>query len=206
MCQAARACHNNGLIASVSSLLISLVMKPLAKSAILTGRSILALVAGDGDSSSVVAVADAPRGRHCDRCAAYEDGARLSGSDAAAVIASLGLVVSHGDDDDDDDDGMVECGGCEAMSVVEEVAWGSKEAGEAELREAFGLFDRDGDGLVSAAELWGVLRRLGMAEGTRYEDCARMVAAAAARHGDATGGVDAGLGFPEFRAMMEHAV
>jgi Ca2+-binding EF-hand superfamily protein len=89
------------------------------------------------------------------------------------------------------------------MGVMEEVAWGSKEAGEAELREAFGVFDRDGDGYVSAAELWGVLRRLGMVEGARYEDCAAMVAAAAARHGDAGGGR---VGFREFRAMMEHAV
>ncbi|KAI4966660.1 hypothetical protein ZWY2020_037665 [Hordeum vulgare] len=176
MCQAARACHNNGLIASVSSLLISLVMKPLAKSAILTGRSILALVAGDGDSSSVVAVADAPR-------AALRSLRRVRrrrapvGPDAAAVIASLGLAVSHGDDDDDDDDGMVECGGARRCRWWRR--WrGSKEAGEAELREAFGLFDRDGDG-------WMV--------------------AAAARHGDATGGVDA-AGFLEFRAMMEHAV
>jgi Ca2+-binding EF-hand superfamily protein len=88
------------------------------------------------------------------------------------------------------------------MEVVEEVAWESKEAGEAELREAFGVFDRDGDGYVSAAELWGVLRRLGMSEGARYEDCATMVAAAAARHGDADGRV----GFRAFRAMMENAV
>ncbi|VAI38837.1 unnamed protein product [Triticum turgidum subsp. durum] len=203
MCQAARACHNNGLVASVSSLLISLVIKPLAKNAILTGRSILALLAGDGAGNASSAAA-APRGQHCEHCAASEDDARLSGSDAAAVIASLGLVPRRRrcGNDDDDDDGMAVCGGCEAMGVVEEVAWGSKEAGEAELREAFGVFDRDGDGLVSAAELWGVLRRLGMTEGARYEDCARMVAAAAARHG----GVDGGLGFPEFKAMMEHAV
>ncbi|KAM3261568.1 hypothetical protein ACQJBY_052317 [Aegilops geniculata] len=198
MCQAARACHNNGLVASVSSLLISLVIKPLAKNAILTGRSILALLAGDGAGNASAAAA--PRGQHCEQCAA-RDGARLSSSDAAAVMATLGLVPRRRGSDDDDD-GMVVCGGCEAMGVVEEVAWGSKEAGEAELREAFGVFDRDGDGVVSAAELWGVLRRLGMTEGARYEDCARMVAAAAARHG----GVDGGLGFPEFRAMMEHAV
>ncbi|XP_037431636.1 probable calcium-binding protein CML32 [Triticum dicoccoides] len=199
MCQAARVCHNNGMVASVSSLLISLVIKPLAKNAILTGRSILALLAGDGAGNASAAAA--PRGQHCEQCAA-RDGARLWSSDAAAVMATLGLVPPRRGSDDDDDDGMVVCGGCEAMRMVEEVAWGSKEAGEAELREAFGVFDRDGDGLVSAAELWGVLRRLGMTEGARYEDCARMVAAAAARHG----GADGGLGFPEFKAMMEHAV
>ncbi|KAM0845944.1 hypothetical protein ACQ4PT_056013 [Festuca glaucescens] len=178
----------DGLVMSVSSLLIAFVFQPLAKNAILTGRSILDLLGRNGD---------APR-PHCEQCAARYgrdgDGGRLSGSDAAAVTASLGMPLSSS---------TVACGVCEAMGVVEEVAWGSKEAGEAELREAFGVFDRDGDGYVSAAELWGVLRRLGMAEGARYEDCATMVAAAAARHGDAVGGR---VGFREFRAMMEHAV
>uniref|UniRef100_A0ACD6A6N1 Uncharacterized protein n=1 Tax=Avena sativa TaxID=4498 RepID=A0ACD6A6N1_AVESA len=182
----AAVCHD-GPVMSVSSLLITVVFRPLAKNAIHTGRSILALLARDGGT--------APR-PHCEQCAASngdEDGARLSGSDAAAVTESLGMPLSS----------SLACGGCEAMGVVEEVAWGSKEAGEAELREAFGVFDRDGDGYVSAAELWGVLRRLSMAEGARYEDCAAMVAAAAARHGDAEGGR---VGFREFRAMMEHAV
>jgi hypothetical protein len=174
---------------SVSSLLIKLVCGRLAKNAIHTGRSILALLARDDGKTSVPAGTPRP---HCQQCAA-RNGPRLSGSDAAAVTASLGMPLSPS---------TLACGGCEAMEAVEEVAWESKEAGEAELREAFGVFDRDGDGYVSAAELWGVLRRLGMAEGARYEDCATMVAAAAARHGDAGGRV----GFRTFRAMMENAV
>uniref|UniRef100_M8BXQ9 Uncharacterized protein n=1 Tax=Aegilops tauschii TaxID=37682 RepID=M8BXQ9_AEGTA len=117
MCQAARVCHNNGLVASVSSLLISFVIKPLAKNAILTGRSVLALLAGDGTGNASAAAA--PRGQHCEECAA-RDGARLSSSDAAAVMATLGLVPRRRGSDDDDDDGMVVCGGCEAMGVVEE--------------------------------------------------------------------------------------
>uniref|UniRef100_A0ACD5X5Q7 Uncharacterized protein n=1 Tax=Avena sativa TaxID=4498 RepID=A0ACD5X5Q7_AVESA len=195
----AAICHDDGLVMSVSSLLIAVVFRPLAKNAILTGRSILALLARNDDvyNASVSAAAAAPR-LHCEQCAAVVQGVRLSGSDAAAVTASLGMPLSPPST-------LAACGGCEAMGVVEDVAWGSKEAGEAELREAFGVFDRDGDGYVSAAELWGVLRRLGMPEGARYEDCAAMVAAAAARHGDAE---DEGgrVGFPEFRAMMEHAV
>uniref|UniRef100_A0ACD5XA80 Uncharacterized protein n=1 Tax=Avena sativa TaxID=4498 RepID=A0ACD5XA80_AVESA len=190
----AAVCHDDGLVMSVSSLLIAHVCKPLAKNAILMGRSILDLLARDDVKTSVSAAAPRPR---CEQCAARhgdDDGVRLSGSDVAAVTASLGMPLSPP---------SLLCVGCEAMGVVEEVAWGSKEAGEAELREAFGVFDRDGDGYVSAAELWGVLRRLGIAEGARYEDCAAMVAAAAARHGDAEGGR---VGFREFRAMMEHAV
>uniref|UniRef100_A0ACD5WGD8 Uncharacterized protein n=1 Tax=Avena sativa TaxID=4498 RepID=A0ACD5WGD8_AVESA len=189
----AAICHDDGLVMSVSSLLIAVVFRPLAKNAILTGRSILALLVRNGDGKTIVSAA--PR-LHCEQCAALVQGVRLSGSDAAAVTASLGMPLSPPST-------LAACGGCEAMGVVEDVAWGSKEAGEAELREAFGVFDRDGDGYVSPAELWGVLRRLGMAEGARYEDCATMVAAAAARHGDAEGGR---VGFREFRAMMEHAV
>uniref|UniRef100_J3LU32 EF-hand domain-containing protein n=1 Tax=Oryza brachyantha TaxID=4533 RepID=J3LU32_ORYBR len=74
-----------------------------------------------------------------------------------------------------------------------------KVAGEGELREAFYVFDRDEDGYVGAAELWNVLRRLGMAEGARYGDCVRMIAA---YDGDGDGRIS----FPEFRAMMENAV
>uniref|UniRef100_A0A0D9ZEW1 EF-hand domain-containing protein n=1 Tax=Oryza glumipatula TaxID=40148 RepID=A0A0D9ZEW1_9ORYZ len=43
------------------------------------------------------------------------------------------------------------CGACEAVAAVEELAE-SKMAGEGEQREAFHVFDRDGDGYVSAAE------------------------------------------------------
>jgi Ca2+-binding EF-hand superfamily protein len=75
----------------------------------------------------------------------------------------------------------------------------SKVASEAELREAFYVFDRDEDGFVGAGELWNVMRRLGMPEGAAQEDCRRMIAA---HDGDGDGRIS----FPEFRAMMENAV
>uniref|UniRef100_A0A0E0GVH6 EF-hand domain-containing protein n=1 Tax=Oryza nivara TaxID=4536 RepID=A0A0E0GVH6_ORYNI len=89
------------------------------------------------------------------------------------------------------------CGACEEVAELAE----SKMAGEGELRPAGGVprvFDRDGDGYVSAAELRSVLRRLGMEEGARHGDCVRMIAA---HDGDGDGRIS----FQEFRAMMENA-
>ncbi|EAY92309.1 hypothetical protein OsI_14032 [Oryza sativa Indica Group] len=107
--------------------------------------------------------------------------ARLSRHDVAVVVASLGLVGAADEDDE-------ACGACEAVAAVEELAE-SKVAGEGELREAFRVFDRDGDGYVSAAEL----RRLGMEEGARHGDCVRMIAA---HDGDGDG--DGRISFQEF--------
>ncbi|TVU44439.1 hypothetical protein EJB05_03881, partial [Eragrostis curvula] len=95
-------------------------------------------------------------------------------------------------------EGEKACAGCAAMAVVEELTEG-KVAGEAELREAFYVFDRDEDGFVTPDELWSVMRRLGMPEGARREDCRRMIDA---HDGDGDGRIS----FHEFRAMMENAV
>ncbi|GJM97033.1 hypothetical protein PR202_ga13928 [Eleusine coracana subsp. coracana] len=139
-----------------------------------------------------------PRLRHyCEQCASFSD-------DVAAVVASLGLVVESDDDGEFVSDNTDEChrvvracGGCAAMAVVEELTE-SKVASEAELREAFYVFDRDEDGFVTPGELWNVMRRLGMPEGARYDDCRRMIAA---HDGDGDGRIS----FREFRAMMENA-
>ncbi|EEC76405.1 hypothetical protein OsI_14049 [Oryza sativa Indica Group] len=108
------------------------------------------------------------------------------------------MVAAGEDDDDDDGDDDEACRACEAVAAVEEMTEG-KVAGDSELREAFYVFDRDEDGYVSAAELWNVLRRLGMEEGARYGDCVRMIAA---YDGDGDGRIS----FQEFRAMMENTV
>lgn len=214
------------LVVSVSSLLIMLVLRPLLENAISASRSVCSLWWAAAswllahDDSVVVVVDDheddvdprsggvddiagtspPPRGsrRHCcERCS--RRGTSLS--DVAAVVASLGLVCDADDDEDlfggTETDDQASCGGCAAMAVVDELTEG-KVASEAELREAFYVFDRDEDGFVTAAELWNVMRRLGVPEGARYEDCARMVDA---HDGDGDGKVS----FKEFRAMMENA-
>lgn len=66
--------------------------------------------------------------------------------------------------------------------------------GEEELREAFKVFDKNGDGKISAEELLGVF--LAMGDVCTIEDCNRMI-----------GGVDSdGDGlvcFDDFLKMME---
>lgn len=90
------------------------------------------------------------------------------------------------------------CGEC---SLVEEarVLMEEKEASLEELEEAFYVFDRNEDGFISPAELWNVMRRLGLQEGFRYEDCERMV-------GAFDGDGDGRISFPEFKIMMENTV
>jgi calcium-binding protein CML len=67
-----------------------------------------------------------------------------------------------------------------------------------EMREAFRVFDEDGDGYISAAELQAVLTRMGMPEAGCLARVRDMIAAAD-RNSD--GRVD----FDEFKAMMAGA-
>ncbi|KAK3154575.1 hypothetical protein QOZ80_2BG0192350 [Eleusine coracana subsp. coracana] len=68
---------------------------------------------------------------------------------------------------------------------------------EADLREAFGVFDRNGDGFITVDELRAVLASLGMKQGRdeQDDDCRRMIGQVD-RDGD--GRVD----FTEFKEMM----
>ncbi|KAL5210546.1 hypothetical protein ABZP36_006169 [Zizania latifolia] len=194
-----------GLVAPVSSLLMMLVKNAMTRTSIRSvSRALVGLLAHDdsavADDHHYGADVAEPARLQCERCARRSAGGAglLSRHDVAAVMASLGLVA--GDDEEEDDDDGQACGGCEAAAAaaVEELTE-SKVAGEGELREAFYVFDRDEDGYITAAELWNVLRRLGMEEGARYGDCERMIAA---HDGDGDGRVS----FREFRAMMENAV
>ncbi|KAL9665941.1 hypothetical protein QQ045_000262 [Rhodiola kirilowii] len=66
-----------------------------------------------------------------------------------------------------------------------------EEEGEEDVREAFNVFDQNGDGFISVEELRSVLGSLGLKQGRSVEDCKKMIA-------DGDGRVD----FDEFKKMM----
>lgn len=78
--------------------------------------------------------------------------------------------------------------------VDEEYLGGDGEEGE--LKEAFDVFDKDKDGLISVEELGSVLCSLGLNEGNKVEDCKAMI-----RKVDVDG--DGMVNFDEFKKMMK---
>ena len=91
---------------------------------------------------------------------------------------------------------------CEAMVGQEGASEGDgkegvgKEGVEEDLKEAFDVFDKDRDGLISVEELGSVLCSLGLKEGKKIEDCNEMI-----RKVDMDG--DGMVNFVEFKSMMK---
>ncbi|XAR66868.1 hypothetical protein NMG60_11013232 [Bertholletia excelsa] len=73
---------------------------------------------------------------------------------------------------------------------------GGGEEREEELREAFGVFDEDRDGLITVEELGSILASMGMQEGKRLESCKEMI-----KKVDMDG--DGKINFEEFKRMMK---
>ncbi|GER27877.1 calmodulin-like protein [Striga asiatica] len=67
--------------------------------------------------------------------------------------------------------------------------------GEEEMREAFNVFDLNGDGFITVDELRSVLPGLGLQQGRVAEDCRKMIMKV-----DADG--DGRVNFSEFKCMM----
>ncbi|KAK8559131.1 hypothetical protein V6N13_098724 [Hibiscus sabdariffa] len=102
---------------------------------------------------------------------------------------------------DSNGDGLIDfeefCVLCEAIGEESD----SKRSGEEEegemLKEAFDVFDRDNDGLITVEELGSVLSSLGLKEGDKVEDCREMIRKVDI---DGNGMVD----FDEFKIMMKN--
>ncbi|KAL5539389.1 hypothetical protein UlMin_043141 [Ulmus minor] len=87
---------------------------------------------------------------------------------------------------------------CESMIGKEESDGKDEkvaEDDEEELKEAFGVFDKDKDGLISVDELGSILCSLGLMEGKKIENCKEMI-----KKVDMDG--DGMVNFVEFKKMM----
>lgn len=124
---------------------------------------------------------------------------KISGEELAGVMLALGSETSQEEvtrmmeEMDSDRDGFV--------SLDEFAEFCAKkvdgdESGVRELRDAFGMYDQDKNGLISASELHLVLSRLG--ERCSVEDCSRMIQSV-----DSDG--DGNVNFDEFRKMMTNS-
>ncbi|PAN32109.1 hypothetical protein GQ55_5G467700 [Panicum hallii var. hallii] len=126
---------------------------------------------------------------------------RISPSELAAVSRAISPPPSssHGgrevaammDELDADRDGYVDLG--EFAAFHARAGRGDDGELEAELRAAFDVYDVNGDGRITAAELGKVLAQIG--EGCGAEECERMIASV-----DVDG--DGCVGFEEFKKMM----
>lgn len=67
---------------------------------------------------------------------------------------------------------------------------------EEDMREAFNVFDQNGDGFITVEELRSVLSSLGLKQGRTVEDCRRMI-----KKVDVDG--DGMVNFKEFKQMMK---
>lgn len=115
-----------------------------------------------------------------------DGGSSLSREDAEVVMERMGLSCTRGEQEG----GGIGHG--EISRLFEE-----KEPSLEEVREAFDVFDVNGDGFIEAEELQRVLRGLGMEEGKEVEDCGRMI-----RAFDENG--DGRIDFREFVKLMEN--
>nr|AFK36116.1 unknown [Lotus japonicus] len=70
---------------------------------------------------------------------------------------------------------------------------------ESDLREAFKVFDEDGDGYISASELQVVLGKLGLVEGNVIDNVQKMIVSVDTNH-------DGRVDFTEFKDMMRTAI
>ncbi|KAI5079545.1 hypothetical protein GOP47_0005024 [Adiantum capillus-veneris] len=136
---------------------------------------------------------------------------RISKDEMSASLQRLGLIIPPADltelmdNADANDDGFINYEEFVGLYATLASAGdgggdvdggaGEKSAADAELNEAFNVFDKDGDGFISAQELHSVLKSMGVLQGRSVSDCIAMIRRV---DSDGNGQVD----FEEFKEMM----
>ncbi|CAM8972539.1 hypothetical protein QQ045_028270 [Rhodiola kirilowii] len=126
----------------------------------------------------------------------------ISATELAGVLKALGTdsspdeITRMMEQLDADRDGFINLSEfasfCKSANIAGE-GCGSDEAG---MRDAFDLYDKNGNGLISAAELHQVLHKLG--ESCSVQDCEKMIKSV-----DSDG--DGNVSFDEFKKMMSNS-
>jgi Ca2+-binding EF-hand superfamily protein len=109
----------------------------------------------------------------------------LHDTDAITVIEVLGLDTDHMSSE------ALEVEG--AYVLLQE-----KESSLDELKQAFSVFDVNGDGFISAIELMSVMSKLRLEEGLEMEDFERMI-------GAYDKDFDGKINFEDFKLLLEDA-
>ncbi|WOL14330.1 calmodulin-like protein 3 [Canna indica] len=127
---------------------------------------------------------------------------RITKKELTDSLENLGIYISDADlasvieRIDADGDGCVDVDEFAALyrAIMDGLPGGEEE--EEEMREAFEVFDQNGDGFITVEELRSVLASFGIKQGRTTEDCKRMISTVDA---DGNGMVD----FKEFKQMMK---
>ncbi|KAL9685072.1 hypothetical protein QQ045_022519 [Rhodiola kirilowii] len=123
----------------------------------------------------------------------------ISSTELATVLKSLGTdsapdeISRMMDELDADRDGFVNLSEFTSFCKSESVAGAGCGINEGGMRDAFDLYDKNGNGLISAAELHQVFSKLG--ERCSVQDCEEMIKSV-----DSDG--DGSVSFDEFKKMM----
>ncbi|XAR51466.1 hypothetical protein NMG60_11006099 [Bertholletia excelsa] len=121
---------------------------------------------------------------------------KISSAELKSVLGALGSEASPEEVQrtmelvDKDGDGFIDL---KEFTDFYRDGGGGKQSKSKDLRDAFDLYDRDKNGLISASELHAVLKSLG--EKCSLKDCSRMITSV-----DADG--DGCVNFEEFKKMM----
>uniref|UniRef100_A0A7N0V309 EF-hand domain-containing protein n=1 Tax=Kalanchoe fedtschenkoi TaxID=63787 RepID=A0A7N0V309_KALFE len=126
----------------------------------------------------------------------------ISSAELAGVLKALGSDSSADEisrmmeELDADRDGFINLSEFASFCKSANVAGAGSGDDGAGVRDAFDLYDKNGDGLISAAELHQVLNKLG--ESCSVQDCEKMIKSV-----DSDG--DGNVSFDEFKVMMSNS-